>query len=74
MVYWGDFNVTCFPSERSGVACCLAMSEFSDFLHEQGMLDLPLARGRFTWSPAQDRLKWLRLIIFSSLLTGKLGF
>jgi hypothetical protein len=44
----GDFNVTRFPSERSGVACRLAMSDFSAFLHEQGLLDLPLAGGLFT--------------------------
>jgi hypothetical protein len=43
----GDFIVTRFPSERSEVACRLAMSDFSDFLHEQGLLDLPLAGGSF---------------------------
>ena len=44
----GDFNVTRFPSERSGAACHLAMVDFSNFLHEQGLLDLPLAGGLFT--------------------------
>jgi hypothetical protein len=43
----GDFIVTRFPSERSKVACRLAMLDFSDFLHEQGLLDLPLAGGSF---------------------------
>ena len=43
----GDFNVTRFPSERSGVACRLAILDFSDFFHEQGLLDLPLAGGIF---------------------------
>jgi hypothetical protein len=54
----GDFNVTRFPSERSGVACRLAMSDFSDFLQEQGLLDLPLAGGLFTWSLTP---KWSRI-------------
>jgi hypothetical protein len=61
VVHRGDFNVTRFPSERSGVACRLAMSDFSDFLHEQGLLDLPLAGGLFTWSLAQDPPKWSRI-------------
>jgi hypothetical protein len=57
----GDFNVTRFPSERSGVACRLAMSDFSEFLHDQGLLDLPLAGGFFTWSISQDPPKWSRI-------------
>jgi hypothetical protein len=57
----GDFNVTCFPTERSGVACRLALSDFSEILHEQGLLDLPLAGGPFTWSLAQDPPKWSRI-------------
>jgi hypothetical protein len=57
----GDFNVTRFSSERSGAACRLDMVEFSDFLHEQGLLDLPLAGGFFTWSLAQDPPKWSRI-------------
>jgi endonuclease/exonuclease/phosphatase family metal-dependent hydrolase len=50
----GDFNVTYFPSERSGEACRSAMANFSEFLHEQGLLDLPLVGGSFTWSLSQD--------------------
>jgi hypothetical protein len=57
----GDFNVTRFSSERSGVACRMAMSDFSVFLHEQGLLDLPLAGGLFTWSLAQVPPKWSRI-------------
>jgi hypothetical protein len=70
----GDFNVTRFPSERSRVDCRLAMSDFSDFLHEQGLLDLPLA-GVFLLGLL---LRILRsgqgLIVFLSLLIGKPGF
>jgi hypothetical protein len=38
----GDFNVFRFPCERSGEACFRpAMTEFSDFIFELGLLDLP---------------------------------
>jgi hypothetical protein len=57
----GDFDVSHFPIKRSRVACRLAMSGFFDFLHEQGLLDLPFAGGLFTWSLAQDLPKWLRI-------------
>jgi hypothetical protein len=56
-----DFNVTRFPSERSEVTCRLAMSDFFYFLHEQGLLDLPLVEGLFTWSLAQNPPKWSRI-------------
>lgn len=39
----GDFNVTCFPSERSGESrLCPAMGDFSDFIFDMELLDLPL--------------------------------
>lgn len=39
----GDFNVTCFPSERSGESwLCLAMADFSDFIFDMELLDLLL--------------------------------
>jgi hypothetical protein len=39
----GDFNVTRFPSERSGEArICPAMLEFSDFISKPGLMDIPL--------------------------------
>lgn len=42
----GGFNVTRFPSERSEEACyCPAMMEFSDFIFEHDLMDLPLAGG-----------------------------
>jgi hypothetical protein len=47
----GDFNVTRFPSERSGEACmCQAMLEFFNFIYEQVLMDIPLVGGSFTWS------------------------
>jgi hypothetical protein len=42
----GDFNVIGFPSERSGGRrISAAMREFSDFIFEKGLMDLPLTRG-----------------------------
>jgi hypothetical protein len=55
----GDFNVTRFPNERSGVArFCPAMMEFSDFVSEQELMDLPLAGGTLTWS---NSVSWSRI-------------
>jgi hypothetical protein len=67
----GDFNVTHFPCERSGVAhLSLAMTKFSDFISEQGLMDLPLAGGR---SRGPIILHGQGLIGFLFLLLGKLN-
>ena len=59
MVYRGDFNVTRFPSERSGEGWQNhAMGEFSDFISELGLMDIPLLGGGYTWS---NRNTWSRL-------------
>jgi hypothetical protein len=57
----GDFNVTRFPSERSGEGSLSAMRDFSDFIFDQGLLDLPLAGGTCTWSLRPDPLVWSRI-------------
>jgi exonuclease III len=58
----GDFNVIRFPMERSsGVRLNSSMLEFSDFIFEQGLMDLPLAGGLFTWSNNQENPIWSRL-------------
>ena len=47
----GDFNVVRFPSKLSGsIVFTVAMCEFFDFTSEQGLIDLPLEGGSFTWS------------------------
>jgi hypothetical protein len=38
----GDFNVTRFPSERLGEGSTSVMRDFSDFVFDQGLMDLPL--------------------------------
>ncbi|KAF5478850.1 hypothetical protein F2P56_005379 [Juglans regia] len=51
----GDFNVTRFPSERSGgVGYNQPMVDFSNFISEQNLQDIPLAGGSFTWSNNRD--------------------
>jgi exonuclease III len=47
----GDFNVVCFPSEKSDISSFNhAMHEFSDIISECGLLDIPLEGSLFTWS------------------------
>jgi hypothetical protein len=58
----GDFNVTRFSSERSGTTNLdSAMMEFSKFIFEQGLMDLPLAGGSFTWLISHDPPLWSRI-------------
>ncbi|XP_040986403.1 uncharacterized protein LOC121234516 [Juglans microcarpa x Juglans regia] len=54
-----DFNITRFPSERSGnTRHTIAMEEFSEFMFDLDPMDLPLAGGEFTWSNSRE---WSRL-------------
>ena len=47
----GDFDVVRFPSECFGsTVFTVAMREFFDFIFEQGLIDLSLEGGSFTWS------------------------
>jgi len=58
----GDFNITRFTVERSrDVRFSVAMMEFSEFIYEQGLMDLPIAGGSFTWSNNQDISYWCRI-------------
>ena len=51
-----DFNVVHFPSENTGIASfTFAMHAFSDFIMEQGLIDIPLLGGNFTWSNNRER-------------------
>ena len=51
----GDFNVVRFPSERSGsTSFTAAMREFSSFISEQGLIDISLQGGFFTWSNSRE--------------------
>ena len=47
----GDFSVVRFPSKGLGSNSFIAaMWEFSNFISKQGLIDLPLQGGAFTWS------------------------
>ena len=46
----GDFNVIRFPSERLGcISFRSAMLDFSQFIEDLSLIDLPLEGGQFTW-------------------------
>ena len=58
----GDFNIVRFPSERSSDSSySTAMMEFSDFIAKQGLVDILLVRGQFTWSNDQEDESWSRI-------------
>jgi hypothetical protein len=58
----GNFNVTRFPAKRlRDVRLNATMMEFSDFIFEQGLMDLPLVGGLFAWSNNQESPSWSRL-------------
>uniref|UniRef100_A0A2N9FUW6 Reverse transcriptase domain-containing protein n=1 Tax=Fagus sylvatica TaxID=28930 RepID=A0A2N9FUW6_FAGSY len=58
----GDFNVVRFPSERMGsVGFSPAMYDFSDFISDHGLIDIPLSGGNFTWSNNRDVVSMSRI-------------
>jgi hypothetical protein len=58
----GDFNVVRFPSERSGdLSYSVAMAKILDFIFVQGLVDIPLVGGQFTWSNNQEEQIWSRI-------------
>jgi hypothetical protein len=55
----GDFNATRFPSERLGNhRYAPSMEEFSRFIFDHGLMDIPLRGGQFTWS---NGTSWSRI-------------
>jgi len=55
-----------FPSERSGVGgFSAAMEDFSEFIHGQSLVDIPLQGGQFTWSNNQVWSKIDRFMLSS---------
>jgi hypothetical protein len=68
----GDFNVVRFPCERSRrFQTITAMLDFSEFIFDQGLMDIPLVGGNFTWSNNRDLQSWSRIDRF--LLSLRMG-
>ena len=62
MVFWWDFNIVRFPSERSNDSSYSSgMMDFSDFISAQGLMDIPLVGGQFTWLNNKKNEIWSRI-------------
>jgi exonuclease III len=71
----GDFNVARFPSERMGAAgFSPAMYDFSDFISDHGLIDMPLSGGNFTWSNNRDMVSMSRIDRFLYTADWEEGF
>ena len=54
--YIGDLNIVRFPSERlGGSRLTTAMENFSEFIEELNLIDLPLKGRSYTWSSGSDQ-------------------
>ena len=62
MVLGGDFNtVRCVEEKMGAVYNKSAMAQFSNFIEECGLLDLPMSGGKFTWSNNRLETTYCRL-------------
>jgi exonuclease III len=74
-VVGGDFNVVRFPSERFGsVGFSPAMHDFSDFIFANGLIDIPLSGGNFTWSNNREVASMSRIDRFLYTADWEEGF
>ena len=59
----GDFNIVRYPSERVGaVHITTPMQDFTDFIFSNGLMDIPMAGGRYTWSSNNSRSRLDRFL------------
>jgi len=71
----GNFNVTRFPAKRlRDVRLNATMMEFSDFIFEQGLMDLPFAGESFMCSNNQKNPTWSLLDRFHVSLDWEVKF
>ena len=71
----GDFNVVKGMEEKVGVVYNHSvMSDFSNFIEDLGLMDIPLASGRFTWSSNRLVATFCRLDRFLISLAFMLRF
>lgn len=62
LMFWGDFNVSRFCSERFGSdGFNNAMMELSEFIEENQLIDTPLLGGLFTWYNGRFAQSWSRI-------------
>ena len=58
MLFLGDFNVTMNSGERTGtVTCSRSMREFSQWINDLRLLDIPLHGVKFTWRRNESKSK-----------------
>ena len=75
MLVRGDFNVVCFPSKRTGSkAFSPAMYDFSDFIFTNGLIDIPLIGGNYTWSNNRDVASMSKIDCFIFTVDWEEGF
>uniref|UniRef100_A0A2N9EI09 Reverse transcriptase domain-containing protein n=1 Tax=Fagus sylvatica TaxID=28930 RepID=A0A2N9EI09_FAGSY len=71
----GDFNVVRFPSKRMGsVGFSPGMYEFSDFISDNGLIDIPLSGGNFTWLNNREMVSMSRIDRFLYIADWEEGF
>jgi hypothetical protein len=71
----GDFNVVRFPSEMMGsVGFSPGMYEFSDFISDNGLIDIPLSGGNYIWSNNRETVSMSRIDRFLYTADWEEGF
>ena len=59
----GDFNIVRYPSERVGAEHITnPMQDFTDFIFSNGLMDIPMAGGQYTWSNNNSRSRLDRFL------------
>ena len=66
----GDFNTVLHPRERSGTFRCVrSMSEFSEWISELNLIDIPLHGIKFTWRRNESKSRLDRALCCQAWLT-----
>ena len=66
----GDFNVTLHASERTGTVTCIrSMREFSGWINDLRLIDIPLHGVKFTWRRNESKSRLDRALCSHEWLT-----